>query len=128
MLLHLSGKVIRTTADHPFSVQGKGWMPADHLQARDLLHTQDGQDLHVQAVTPGDEEQVVYNNLPLPGSTPFFPRLVIGVVAGTPILTPKGPVPIEELRPGDFIQLGPDGSPPTDPGADHPDDPELSRP
>lgn len=56
MLLHLSGKVIHPTADHPFYVQGQGWTPADHLRAGDLLHAQDGRDLHVEGVTAGDEE------------------------------------------------------------------------
>jgi hypothetical protein len=28
MLLHLSGRTIRTTADHPFFVQGKCWINA----------------------------------------------------------------------------------------------------
>jgi hypothetical protein len=26
VLLHLTGKVVRTTADHPFFVQGQGWV------------------------------------------------------------------------------------------------------
>lgn len=33
MLLHLGGKLIHTTADHPFYDQGKGRTPADHFRA-----------------------------------------------------------------------------------------------
>jgi hypothetical protein len=33
---------------------------------------------------------------------------IIGFVAGTPLLTPEGVKPIEELRPGDLIETRPD--------------------
>lgn len=38
-LLHLGGKVIRTTAERPFYVDGKGWITAEMLEA-----TNDGED------------------------------------------------------------------------------------
>lgn len=31
VLLHLGGKVIRTTADHPLYVEGQGWVNAADL-------------------------------------------------------------------------------------------------
>ncbi len=37
--LHVSSQVIRTTASHPFFVQGKGWTAASDLQAGDRLST-----------------------------------------------------------------------------------------
>ncbi len=53
---------------------------------------------------------------------------IIGFVAGTPLLTPAGHKPVEELRPGDFIQTQPgdgqgDGEPQDghDEGCDCPD-------
>lgn len=70
LMLHLSGKVIRTTADHPFYIQDQGWTTVDKLWAGDLLHTQDGQLAPVETLTASDEEQVVYN-LPLPGGSPM---------------------------------------------------------
>lgn len=111
MLLHLGGKVIRTTADHTFYVQGKGWTAVDKLRPGDLLGTQDGQDVPVEAVTASDDEQVVYN-LPLPQVSPMLPRTIfsrpiIGFVSGTPILTPNGAVPIEQIRPGDTRPFAP---------------------
>ena len=29
--LHVNGKVIRTTADHPFYIEGKGWVNAGDM-------------------------------------------------------------------------------------------------
>ena len=45
---------------------------------------------------------------------PNYP--IVGFVAGTPILTPEGSTPIEQLRPGDVIQ-----SQPEDVSGDHDD-------
>jgi hypothetical protein len=95
MLLHLSGQVIRTTADHPLYVEGQGWVHAADLAG---------------AKSEG-EEAVVYNlNLGEPAMPeqprPNFP--ILGFVAGTPLLTPEGHKPIDELKPGDLIQTQPD--------------------
>lgn len=41
------------------------------------------------------------------------PYLLSGFAAGTPVLTPRGAVPIERIRPGDLVLApGPDGSAP----------------
>lgn len=95
VLLHLSGKVIRTTADHPFFIQGQGWVNAGDLPG-----------------AKSDGEEVVYQlNLGEPTmpdqSRPNFP--IVGFVAGTPILTPEGHKSIEDLKPGDMIETQPDG-------------------
>jgi intein/homing endonuclease len=133
LLLHLFGQVIRTTADHPFFVQSQGWTEAADLRPGDPLLSQDGQPVPVEGISERGEKGVVYTLFPddypmLDRSPPNgIPRLVLGFAAGTPILTPDGPIPIEELRPGDFILLGPDGSPAADQGADQPDGPELPR-
>src|SRR5260370_516876 len=35
--LHVGGRVITTTAEHPFWVEGKGWTPAGELCEGDVL-------------------------------------------------------------------------------------------
>jgi hypothetical protein len=120
LILHLSGKVIRTTADHPFFVQGQGWTEAADLRAGDLLLTHDGQPMPVEGITNGGEQEVVYSLNPGVQAMPdqsrrHFP--ILGIAAGTPLLTPEGHKPIEELRPGDVIQTQPD----EDQGHDKPD-------
>ena len=59
--LHVGGKVIRTTSEHPFYIKGKGWAKAQELRKADLLRSHDGQWLHVQAVTDSRELAPVYN-------------------------------------------------------------------
>jgi hypothetical protein len=59
--LHVGGKVIRTTAEHPFWVDGKGWLPAGELQVGDLLSSHDGQWLAVKEVYDTGEYETVYN-------------------------------------------------------------------
>jgi hypothetical protein len=83
--LHLGGKVIRTTADHPLYIEGKGWVNAGDM--------------------PGAKVEGEQKNLGEP-SMSNFP--VVGFVAGTPILTAKGYKPIEDIKPGDMIQVQPD--------------------
>ncbi len=94
-LLRLGSNVIRTTAEHPFYVSGKGWISAAEMPG----------------ATSEGEEAVVPN--PNPGEQPTLdqPRRIypfLGFVAGTPIRTPEGHTPIEELKPGDLIQSQPD--------------------
>jgi hypothetical protein len=134
LLLHLFGQVIRTTADHPFFVSGEGWVDANALHIGDLLATCDGQPVAVEGISDSGEQTVLYNVLPgehpLPDRSPsngIPPGSIFGFAAGTPILTPNGPIPIDQLRPGDFVQFGPDGSPAADPDADHSDEPEQPR-
>jgi hypothetical protein len=92
-MLHLGSSVIRTTAEHPFYVSGKGWTSAAKMPGA----TSDGE----EAVVPGEQ--------PTPDQPrPIYPFL--GFVAGTPIRTPDGSVPIESIKPGDLIQTHPDDS------------------
>jgi hypothetical protein len=37
-----------------------------------------------------------------------IPRPIIGFVAGTKVMTARGSVPIEDIKPGDMIQVQPD--------------------
>jgi hypothetical protein len=59
--LHVGGRVIRTTAEHPFYVHGKGWITARELLPGDWLDSHDGQRIAVEAVTDSGEVTTVYN-------------------------------------------------------------------
>jgi hypothetical protein len=134
VLLHLSGQVIRTTADHPVLVSGQGWTEAADLRPGDLLRSHDGRHVPVEGISDSDEEQVVYRLNPAEQPVPDqlqpndgTPRTILGFAAGTPLLTFGGHKPIEELRPGDFLQPRPDGEQPAPQGDDEPEGPEPPR-
>ncbi len=86
--LHLGGNIIRTTADHPLYVEGKGWLSAADMPA-----------------AKSEGEQTAISNLGEPAMPPYP---FVGFVAGTKIMTARGPVSIEDLKPGDMIQVQPD--------------------
>jgi hypothetical protein len=119
-LLHLNGKVIRSTADHPLFVPGKGWTEAADVRPGDPLHSHNGDTLAVEGVADSDEKAVVYHLNPVEHPMPdqLQPtdnrRPILGFAAGTPIRTAGGSKPIEDVKPGDFIQTGPDGEEPDD--------------
>ena len=46
--LHVKGRVIRTTSEHPFYVWGKGWIATRYLQSGDVLRSDDGQFVMVE--------------------------------------------------------------------------------
>lgn len=96
--LHLSGQIIRTTADHPFFVPGQGWVSAAELPGA----KSDGEEVVVYHLNLGEQARP---DQPRPN----FP--ILGFVAGTPLLTPSGHKPVEHLRPGDFLQTQPDDDP-----------------
>jgi hypothetical protein len=95
VLLHLSGKFIRITTDHPLYVQGRGWVSAAEMP---------------RSKSEGEQEVVYHLSLGEP-AMPDQPRPnypILGFVAGTPLLTPSGHKPIEDIKPGDMIQTQPD--------------------
>jgi hypothetical protein len=59
--LYIGGEVIRTTAEHPFWVQGKGWVATNELQQGDMLASHDGQWLLVEEVFNTGVWERVYN-------------------------------------------------------------------
>ena len=59
--LHVGGHVISTTAEHPFWVKERGWLPAGLLEAGDQLATDDEQWVSVEEVYDTGEVQTVYN-------------------------------------------------------------------
>ena len=59
--LCVGGQTIRTTHEHPFYVEGKGWKQAAALSAGDLLRSHDGKTLPVECVTDTNDDVTVYN-------------------------------------------------------------------
>ncbi len=108
---------MRTSADHAFSVPGRGWIRAGHLRPGDLLCGPDGQLVAVEAFVEGGDNELIPPLNPGTEGSPnpshsLFP--IIGFTAGTPIMTAEGYKPIEEIGPGDFIQSGPECEPSDD--------------
>jgi hypothetical protein len=62
-LLHVqvNGQVIRTTAEHPFWVRGRGWTDAKDLMAGDWLRSHDERWVRVTGVVDSGEMAPVYN-------------------------------------------------------------------
>jgi hypothetical protein len=59
--LHVGGKVIRTTGEHPFWVYDKGWINASELQSGHRVSSHDGQWVTVEEVYDTGEYETVYN-------------------------------------------------------------------
>jgi len=57
----VGGRLLRTTAEHPFWVRGRGWTAASQLRVGDALRSHDGQWLAVEGVRDTGREEVVYN-------------------------------------------------------------------
>ncbi len=59
--LHVRGKVIGTTGEHPFYVLGKDWTAARELAIGDVLLSHDGQHVLVDGVADSGRIETVYN-------------------------------------------------------------------
>ncbi len=59
--VHVGGQVIRTTAEHPFFVYNKGWLPAGQLRVGDVLVSHDGQRMPVEDLLDTGDWETVYN-------------------------------------------------------------------
>jgi hypothetical protein len=59
--LVIAGRVLRTTPEHPFFVEGQGWTPAGELQPGHLLSTATGEWLPVESITNAHQSVTVYN-------------------------------------------------------------------
>ncbi len=60
--LHVNGRVIRTTAEHPIYVEGKGWTACAFVRAGERIRGEKaGEWLTVEAVTCSGEVTTVYN-------------------------------------------------------------------
>ena len=61
LVLRVGGQEIRTTAEHPFWVWGKGWTEASALRAGDRLALLGEGEREVEAVEDGQTHETVYN-------------------------------------------------------------------
>jgi Pretoxin HINT domain/Protein of unknown function (DUF3990) len=59
--VHLGGQVIGTSGEHPFYVEGRGWVPAGELQPGESVLCADGSRVLVEEVYDTGEWQPVYN-------------------------------------------------------------------
>jgi hypothetical protein len=59
--VHVEGRVIETTPEHPFWVRGTGWRCAVELRAGDEFSTSDGRWLVCQGVADSGRVEAVYN-------------------------------------------------------------------
>ena len=59
--LHVGGQVIRTSGEHPFYEQTKGWTEASLLEPGDRLAGEDGQWIEVEEVYDTGEWETLYN-------------------------------------------------------------------
>jgi hypothetical protein len=59
--LHVGGRVIRTTDEHPFYAHGRGWVPVADLAAGDCLLTEAGDWQRVEEVYRTGDLEAVYN-------------------------------------------------------------------
>ncbi|MCO6044518.1 HINT domain-containing protein [Aeoliella sp. ICT_H6.2] len=59
--VEIAGRVLRTTPEHPFFVQGQGWTAAGELQPGDLVSTATGEWLAVESITDTHQSVTVYN-------------------------------------------------------------------
>jgi hypothetical protein len=55
------GRVVGTTGEHPFWVEGKGWTAAGELRIGDVLVSHDGQRVPVEGVADSGDVATVYN-------------------------------------------------------------------
>ncbi|NMQ04258.1 hypothetical protein E4Q08_02780 [Candidatus Accumulibacter phosphatis] len=68
---YYQSRPIIATAEHPFWVKGKGWVPLSELQAGDALESYRNVEVFVQEITHFNEESCVYN-LEVEGFNTFF--------------------------------------------------------
>jgi len=59
--LNLGGRVVRTSAEHPFWVRGRGWTAAHQMMTGDHLLSHEGRWLVLDSVEGGQELATVYN-------------------------------------------------------------------
>lgn len=71
LYLHTDKETIGTTPEHPFSIEGKGWVQAGRLQQGDRIKTQDGQIVTVECLEVKAERKMVYN-LKVEGTETYF--------------------------------------------------------
>jgi RHS repeat-associated protein len=71
LYLHADGETICTTPEHPFSIEGKGWVEAGRLQQGDRIKTEGGKTVTVESLEVKAERRLVYN-LRVEGTENYF--------------------------------------------------------
>jgi hypothetical protein len=61
LALRVRDRVIKTTAEHPFWVAGRGWVAARELKEGDRFRSHDGQWVALEGIEDTGEEVAVYN-------------------------------------------------------------------
>jgi hypothetical protein len=61
LYLYTDAELVKTTAEHPFAVVGKGFVRAGSLKAGDVLETADGRSIAVQRTEDRAGRELVYN-------------------------------------------------------------------
>ncbi len=61
ILLTLDGETIRATPDHPFMVEGRGWVDAADLRSGDRVRRASGGTATVEAVAVEQRPKMMYN-------------------------------------------------------------------
>ena len=64
--------VIHTTSEHPFYVNGKGWVKASEIEVLDTCRKVNGEESLVSTIDVLDETHVVYNLLSVSENHNFF--------------------------------------------------------
>jgi hypothetical protein len=59
--LHTGGRVVRTTAEHPFWIWARGWVPYNQLKVGDWLFTLDGLCVQVEDLLDTGKYETLYN-------------------------------------------------------------------
>lgn len=59
--LTIDGEELETTPEHPFYVEGEGWVNAEDLQVGDDIRNADGETGEVESVTTEQAQQEMYN-------------------------------------------------------------------
>ena len=57
----IDGEELETTPEHPFYVEGEGWVQAEDLQLGDDIRNADGSTGEVQSITTEETSQEMYN-------------------------------------------------------------------
>lgn len=105
LILRIHGDTIRVAANHPFWVEGRGWINASELRVGDRLRWR-GVDAAIEAITDGGDEEIDFKRVVLALASSPLRMGAQGMSAfsgDAQIHTADGPKNIEDIKPGDEI-------------------------
>jgi len=105
LTIRINGDTIHVAADHPFWVEGKGWINASDLRVGDRIRWR-GIDAAVEAIIADGEAEIV-PNFSWSSSRPSVGLMgrMSGFTGDTLIDTPDGPKKMRDIKPGDQITM-----------------------